>query len=66
MQDQVSFLTSIGIKAAFIGEEQNNESIKKGVEAGVLQVVFGAPESFLGSSRWRAMLTMLPIAKGFV
>ena len=54
MQDQVSFLTSVGIKAAFIGEEQNDESIKKGVEAGKFQVVFGSPESFLGSSRWRA------------
>lgn len=57
MQDQVRFLTSIGIKAAFIGEEQNDENIKKGVEAGLFQVVFGSPESFLGSSRWRAILT---------
>ena len=46
-----------GIKAAFIGEEQNDEDIKNGVEAGLFQVVFGSPESFLGSSRWRAMLT---------
>ena len=57
MQDQVRFLTSIGIKAAFIGEEQDDENIKKLVEAGLFQVVFGSPESFLGSSRWRAMLT---------
>ena len=28
-QDQVRFLTSIGIKAALIGEEQNDENIKK-------------------------------------
>ncbi|XP_068690165.1 ATP-dependent DNA helicase Q1-like [Montipora foliosa] len=39
MQDQVRFLTSIGIKAAFIGEEQNDEDIKKGVEAGLFQVL---------------------------
>ena len=44
MQDEVSFLTSIGIKAAFIGEEQNDESIKKGVEAGKFQVVFGSQD----------------------
>ena len=50
MQDQVRFLTSIG-------DEQNDECVKKGVEAGLYQVVFGSPESFLGCSRWRAMLT---------
>ena len=57
MQDQVRFLTSIGVKAADIGDEQNDECVKKGVEAGLYQVVFGSPESFLGCSRWRAMLT---------
>ena len=51
MQDQVRFFTSIGIKAAFIGEEQNDEDIKKGVEAGLFQVVFGSPEG-LQSRFW--------------
>ena len=35
MQDQVRFLTSIGIKTTFIGEEQNDENLKKRVEAGL-------------------------------
>ena len=50
MQDQVRFLTSISVKAAYIGDEQNDECIKKGVEASLLQVVFGSLESFLGCS----------------
>ena len=57
MQDQVSFLTSIGVEAAFIREEQHDESIKKRVEADLFQVMFGSPLSFLGSSGWHAMLT---------
>ena len=49
MQDLVRFLTSIGVKAADIGDEQNDESVtrKKGVdEGGLIQVVLGSPESF--------------------
>ena len=36
-------LTSIGIQAAFIGGEQNDESVarKKGVEGGLFHVVLG-------------------------
>ena len=36
MQDQVRFLRSIGVKAAYIGDDQNDECVKKGVE-GCLQ-----------------------------
>lgn len=57
MQDQVSYLTSIGVRAAYIGDEQNDEDVKKRVEAGLYQLVFGSPESFLGCDRWRTMLT---------
>ena len=58
MQDQVRFLTSIGVKAAYIGDEQNDECVKKGVEAGLFQVEIGSQESLLGCSRWlQAMLT---------
>ena len=57
MQDQVSFLSSVGVTAAFIGDEQSDNEVKKNVEGGRYQIVFGSPESFLGCPRWRAMLS---------
>jgi len=56
MQDQVKFLTSIGVTAEFIGEDQQDDEAKKAVERGGCQIVFGSPESFLSSDRWRKML----------
>lgn len=49
MQDQVKFLTSIGVTAEFIGEDQQDDEAKKAVERGDCQIVFGSPESFLSS-----------------
>ena len=57
MQDQVPYFSSLGIRAAFIGEEQLDEAVKKGMEKGPYQIVFGSPESFLGCSRWSMMLS---------
>ena len=57
MQDQVKFLKSIGISAEFIGEDQLNEDAKKAVERGDCQVVFGSPEAFLCSDRWRKTMS---------
>ena len=54
MEDQVKFLKSTGVTAEFIGEDQQD---KKAVERGDCQVVFGSPESFLSSNRWRKMLS---------
>ena len=56
MQDQVSFLKSKGIRAAYIGEEQADERVKKDVENGKFQLVYGSPESFLQNQRWRKVL----------
>lgn len=56
MQDQVKFLTSIGVTAEFIGEDQQDDEAKKAVERGDCQIVFGSPESFLSSDRWRKTL----------
>lgn len=56
MRDQVNFLLSKGIKAAFLGEEQEDEQLKKNVEKGKYQVVYGSPETFLLNKRWRSML----------
>ena len=43
IQDRARVFTSIGIQAAFIGGEQNDESVtrKKGVEGGLFHVVLG-------------------------
>ena len=57
MQDQVMYLKSVGIKAAFFGDDQTDEEIKKKVEAGYYQLVYGSPEAFLASSRWRKVLS---------
>lgn len=56
MQDQVKFLTSIGVTAEFIGEDQQDDEAKNAVERGDCQIMFGIPESFLSSDRWRKML----------
>jgi superfamily II DNA helicase RecQ len=52
MQDQVMYLNSVGIKAAFIGDDQTDEEVKRNVETGYYQLVYGFPEAFLASSRW--------------
>lgn len=57
MQDQVKFLKSIGVTAEFIGEDQQDDTAKTAVERGDCQIVFGSPESFLSSDRWRKMLS---------
>ena len=56
MQDQVRYLKSIGISAEFIGEEQKSEEVKHLVERGECEIVYGSPEAFLSTKRWRAML----------
>ena len=57
MEDQVGFLKSIGIMAEFVGDDQKDEDAKKMVEQGKCQIVYGSPEAFLSSKRWRAMLS---------
>ena len=57
MQDQVMYLNSVGIKATFIGDDQKDDEIKRKVEAGCYQLVYGSPEAFLASSRWRKVLS---------
>ena len=56
MEDQVGFLKSIGIMAEFVGDGQKDENAKKMIEQGECQIVYGSPEAFLSSKRWRAML----------
>ena len=63
MQDQVRYLKSVGIKAEFIGDEQESEEAKQLVERGECQIVYGSPEAFLSTKRWRTMLSNDPYKK---
>ena len=56
-EDQVGFLKSIGIMGEFVGDDLKDEGTKKMVEQGECQIVYGSPEAFLSSKRWRAMLS---------
>jgi ATP-dependent DNA helicase RecQ len=57
MQDQVRYLKSVGISAEFIGEDQMSEDANQLVERGECQIVYGSPEAFLSTKRWRAMIS---------
>ena len=57
MKDQVNYLQSKGVKAAYLGEGQEDETVKDGVEKGEYQIVYGSPETFLATIRWRKMLS---------
>ena len=67
MQDRARFLTSIGVQAAFIEDEQNNESVtrKKGVEGGLFHVVLGTSESFIYVTDDDPYLQVQLTGKGF-
>ena len=64
MLDQVRFLKSLGISAEIIGDDQNCEHARKRVERGQCQIVYGSPEAFLSTKRWRAMLSNDAYKKG--
>ncbi|CAB3998626.1 mediator of RNA polymerase II transcription subunit 34-like [Paramuricea clavata] len=56
MQDQVKILTNCGLKAAYIGGDQS-ESTLKDIELGLYTYIFLSPESALSNERWRNMLS---------
>ena len=47
MVDQVSMFKKRGLKAAFVGKEQTDYSIRQQVEKGVFSLVFMSPKSLL-------------------
>ena len=55
MQDQVKKLTSLGLKAAYVGAEQE-PAVLQDVEKGKFMFVFVSPESTLATERWRNAL----------
>jgi ATP-dependent DNA helicase RecQ len=56
MQDQVKILTSYGLKASYIGVDQNVETLKE-IEQGLYTYIFLSPESALSNERWRNRLS---------
>ena len=55
MQDQVNKLTSLGLKAAYVGAEQE-PAVLQDVEEGKFMYVFVSPESTLATERWQNAL----------
>lgn len=56
MKDQVSGLTSLGISAVSLSDICSDEEIRS-VEKGSYSIVYGSPDSWLGETRWRKMLS---------
>ena len=56
MKDQVSRLTSLGISAISVSDISSESDIRA-VERGTYSIVYGSPESWLGETRWRKMLS---------
>ena len=55
MQDQVKKLKSVGLKAAYVGAEQEPGTLRD-IEEGKYSFVFISPESTLSTERWRNVL----------
>lgn len=55
MEDQVSHLKELGLKAANISSLEDDERTL--VERGEYSLVYGSPEAWLKNERWRVMLT---------
>ena len=55
MEDQVSHLKELGLKAANISSLEDGDRTR--VENGEYSLVYGSPEAWLKNERWRFMLT---------
>ena len=55
MEDQISYLHSVGVPAIILGDENDPEVIRQ-VRNGCYIVVYGSPESFLSTAVWRDTL----------
>ena len=56
MKDQVSLLLSRDISATWLNNNMS-ETDERRVESGQCSIIYGSPESWLGDTRWRKMLT---------
>jgi len=55
MEDQVKKFTAMGLKAAFVGEAQDDHSVGRGVMDGEYRLVYMSPESMMTVLQWREM-----------
>ena len=55
MEDQVKMFTDMGLKAAFVGEAQDDQSVEQGVKNGEYSLVYMSPESMMTVLQWREM-----------
>ena len=55
MEDQVKKFMDMGLKAAFIGEAQDDYSVERGVMNGEYSLVYMSPESMMTVLQWREM-----------
>ena len=55
MEDQVKKFTDMGLKAAFVGEAQDDQSVEQGVKNGEYSLVYMSPESMMTVLQWREM-----------
>ena len=53
MEDQVKKFTDMGLKAAFVGEAQDDQSVEQGVKNGEYSLVYMNPESMMTVLQWR-------------
>jgi len=56
VKDQVSPLLSLDISATSLNNK-TSEADKRKVESGQFSIIYGSPESWLGNTQWRKMLT---------
>ena len=56
MEDQVSYLKSLGLSAIALHDEQSEEILKK-VEKGTFTYLFASPEKKLSVNRWRKLMS---------
>ena len=53
--NQVKKFTDMGLKAAFVGEAQDDQSVEQGVKNGEYSLVYMSPESMMTVLQWREM-----------
>ena len=63
---QVAKYGSKGIKAAFVGKDQKDETIKEQVIKGDFELVFMSPESMLTVLKYREMFRSVAYQKNLV
>ncbi|XP_020912974.1 uncharacterized protein LOC110250699 [Exaiptasia diaphana] len=65
MEDQVSYLKSLGLSAVALHEEQSDNILEK-VESGKFMYVFASPEKMLSTTKWRRLFDNSSFKKSLI